>query len=166
MVGPAAGVATLRLGVSSSPPISRTREVGTTAHRFISDAGSLGQDGWKTAGTKLPQRELPVEQDQSLVTGIRQRGDRPLKQPTDKASCSRVDWTSATPHAPVPQRRETRAPAKECGRTSKGWWLGPFFFHAIAVSFNHHRPPHDASADRSRPWPGYCPHPTGKADFL
>jgi len=47
--------------------------------------------------TKLLRRELPIKQDQSLVTGIRQRTNRPLEQPADETSCSRVDWTSATP---------------------------------------------------------------------
>ncbi len=60
--------------------MSRTRVAGTTANPHASDGHTSGQDG-PSARTKLLQRELPVERDQGLVTGIRQRTDRPLQQP-------------------------------------------------------------------------------------
>jgi hypothetical protein len=38
-------------------------------------------------------RELPVEREQGLVAGIRQRTDRPLQPPAGTAGGWRVGWT-------------------------------------------------------------------------
>jgi hypothetical protein len=71
---------------SRSMPLSRERMAGTTANLHVSDGPTPGQDG-PNARTKLLQRELPVERDQGLVTGIRQRTDRPLQQPAGTTGC-------------------------------------------------------------------------------
>ena len=78
--------------------------------------------------TKLLRRELLVELDQGLVTGIRQRTNRPLEQAADNATCSRVDWTSATSRDMAGRAGNNSSPrvnAAECQALggSGGWSL-------------------------------------------
>jgi hypothetical protein len=130
-----------------------------TANSSLRTAAGHKQDD-QTAQSKPPAGNCSRILDQSLgSTRARSSRNRPLEWPsTTTGACSKVGWTIPAIHAKANSLRIEHPIRTLTYRTSVTCQSS----RNLCLSYDNwvlqeRAPPRDASAGRSRPWPGCCP---------